>query len=168
MSGAAASLSDAVDKRRCLCSFLLPWNNIWFHHFRPPPNDKPHCHTRALSEGRLTTLSNYCSSSAASRHLRTILPGRQNERIEHVGQVERALKTTATIGKRTNRKKCRRKSMVWTKKGGSLKKIELLGWMLMLSEEKEDMGIGEFCAGVLGSGGYKNPAFAGATQREPG
>jgi hypothetical protein len=71
-------------------------------------------------------------------------------------------------GKRTNRKKCRRKSMVWTKKGGSLKKIELLSWMLMLSEEKEDMGIGEFGAGVLGSGGYKNPAFAGATQREPG
>ena len=103
----------------------------------------------------MTTLSNYCSSSAASRHLRTILPGRRNERIEHVGQVERALKTTATIGKRTNRKKCRRKSMVWTKKGGSLKKIEPLGWMLMLSEEKEDMGIGEFGAGVLGSGGTK-------------
>ncbi len=39
----------------------------------------------------MTTLSNYCSSSAASRHLRTILPGRRNERIEHVGQVERAL-----------------------------------------------------------------------------
>ena len=45
--------------------------------------------------------------------------------------------------------------MVWTKKGGSLKKIEPLGWMLMLSEEKEDMGIGEFGAGVLGSGGTK-------------
>ena len=58
--------------------------------------------------------------------------------------------------------------MVWTKKGGSLKKIELLSWMLMLSEEKEDMGIGEFGAGVLGSVGYKTPAFAGATQREPG
>ena len=57
MSGAAASLSDAVDKRRCLCSFLLPWNNIWFHHFRPPPNDKPQCiHTRSLSEGRYDDL----------------------------------------------------------------------------------------------------------------
>ena len=49
--------SISVNKRRCLCSFLLPWNNIWFHHFRPPPNDKPQCiHTRSLSEGRYDDL----------------------------------------------------------------------------------------------------------------
>jgi len=41
----------------------------------------------------MMTLSNYRSSSAASRHLLPILPGRRNERIKHVGQVEQEPRT---------------------------------------------------------------------------